>query len=116
MAAMSDKKSPFASLEGLKATLPAGEPRIEHAPEKKDDPFEPKVVVARSRKGRGGKTVTMVTGVKAAARESVCRDLKKALGCGATIEDDAIVVGGDVGDRVRTFLEGRGARRIVMGN
>lgn len=114
---MSDKKSPFASLATLKNTLPEGTPPAPaHAQPKKDDPFEAKVVVAKSRKGRGGKTVTMVTGVKAAARENVCRDLKKALGCGATIEDDAIAVGGDVGDRVRAWLEQHGARRIVMGN
>jgi translation initiation factor 1 len=113
---MSDKKSPFAALEGLKASLPEGEKPRPEAPAKKDDPFELKVVVARSRKGRGGKTVTMVTGVRSAARENVCRDLKKALGCGATIEDDAVVVLGDVADRVRAWLEAHGARRIVMGN
>lgn len=116
--AMPETKSPFAALEGLRATLPAGEaPRAaEKAAEKKADPFEAKVVVARSRKGRGGKTVTMVTGVKAAARDAVCRDLKKALGCGATLEDDAIVVGGDVADRVRSWLEEHGARRVITGS
>jgi translation initiation factor 1 len=115
MRTMSDKKSPFAALAGLAASLPAGEPpaAIE---KKKDEPFEAKVVIARSRKGRGGKTVTMVTGVKAAARENVCRDLKKALGCGASVEDDAIVVSGNVSDRVRAWLEAHGARRIVIGS
>lgn len=111
----SDKKSPFASLQALKSSLPAGEvpaPRAATTP----DPFEAKVVVARSRKGRGGKTVTLVSGVRAEARESVCRELKKALGTGATLEDEAIVVQGDVADRVRAWLEQRGARRIVMGS
>lgn len=113
----SDKKSPFAALEALKASLPEGQaPKAVSAPKKQDDPFEPKVVVARSRKGRGGKTVTIVTGVKSAAREGVCRDLKKALGCGAVIEDDAIVVLGDVADRVRAWLEAHGARRVIVGS
>lgn len=117
MRAMSDKKSPFASLEALKASVPAGEAaRGEAKAPPKDDPFEAKVVIARSRKGRGGKTVTIVSGVKAAVREAMSRDLKKALGCGATIEDDAIVVLGDVADRVRTFVEARGARRVVIGS
>ncbi len=112
---MGEKRSPFASLEALKAALPAGEPaRV--AEKAAVHPFEAKVVVARSRKGRGGKTVAIVTGVKEAARESVCRDLKKALGCGAMIEDAAIVVQGDVSDRVRAWLEAQGARRIVMGS
>jgi translation initiation factor 1 len=116
MPAMSDKKSPFAALEGLRDALPEGAPRPPAPAPKKDEPFEAKVVIARSRKGRGGKTVTIVTGVKAAARENVCRDLKKALGCGATLEDDAIVVLGDVADRVRAWLQERGARRIVIGS
>jgi translation initiation factor 1 (eIF-1/SUI1) len=113
-----DKKSPFAALEAMKAALPAGEPpRAASKPEVvAKDEFEAKVVIARSRKGRGGKTVSTITGVKASAREAICRDLKKALGCGATIEDDAIVVLGDVADRARVWIEARGARRIVMGS
>ena len=113
---MSEKKSPFAALEALKRSVPAGQAPASKPAPATPDPFEAKVVVARSRKGRGGKTVTIVTGVKAAAREQVCRDVKKALGCGATIEDDAIVVGGDVADRVRAWLEAHGARRVVMGS
>lgn len=115
---MSEKKSPFASLEALKAALPPGEATKAAATPTASakDEFDAKVVIARSRKGRGGKTVSIVTGVKAAAREAICRDLKKALGCGATIEDDAIVVLGDVADRARAWLEARGARRIVMGS
>ena len=115
---MSQGKSPFAALEGLKATLPAGQASV---PEPKKDAapveaFEPKVVVSRSRKGRGGKTVSIVAGVRAAHREPFCRELKKALGCGATVEDDTIVVQGDVGDRIKTWLEARGAKKIVMAN
>ncbi len=113
---MSQGKSPFAALAGLKASLPAGEPRASEP--KKEAPveslFEAKVVVSRSRKGRGGKTVTIVAGVRAAQRETICRELKKALGCGASVEDDTILVQGDVGDRVQSWLEARGAKKIVM--
>ena len=112
---MAEKKSPFASLAALHASLPAGEKPAKVTPAA-PDPFDAKVVVGRSRKGRGGKTVTIVTGVRAHAREAMCRDLKKALGCGATIEDEAIIVLGDVSDRVRPWLETRGARRIVVGS
>lgn len=117
MRAMTEKKSPFASLEALKEALPPGQARQAEkpAPSAKDE-FDAKVVIARSRKGRGGKTVSIVSGVKAAARETICRELKKSLGCGATIEDDTIVVLGDVADRARVWLEARGARRIVMGS
>lgn len=114
---MADPKSPFASLEKLKAALPAGEaaPAKVPAAPVKPERFDAKVVVAKSRKGRGGKTVTMVTGVRAAFREDVCRALKKALGTGAVVEDDAIAVQGDVADRIRAWLEAEGAKKIVIG-
>lgn len=113
---MTDKKSPFDALEKLRATLPAGPARPAPPAPKKDDPFEAKVVVARTKKGRGGKTVTLVSGVKASARENIARELKRALGCAASLEDDAIALHGDVGDRARAWLEAHGARRIVLGS
>ncbi len=113
---VTEKKSPFAAIEHLHAVLPAGPTRAAPDAPKKDDPFEAKVVVASTKKGRGGKTVTLVTGIKPSAREVMARDLKKALGCGATLEDDAIALHGDVGDRVRPWLEARGAQRLVVGS
>jgi translation initiation factor 1 len=112
---VADKKSPFASLEALRESLPPGERPVAHAPST-PDPFDAKLVVARSKKGRGGKTVTIVSGVRDAARETTMRELKKALGCGATIEDATIVLQGDVSDRVKRWLEERGARRVVIGS
>src|SRR5262245_61740694 len=60
-----------------------------------------KVVLRRERKGRGGKTATVVAGLGLRPREldRVARELKRALGCGATVEDDAIVVQGDLAAR-----------------
>jgi translation initiation factor 1 len=110
-----EKKSPFAALEAMRDALPAGERRTEREPAA-PDPFDAKLVVARSRKGRGGKTVTIVSGVREAARETLMRELKKALGCGATTEEASIVLQGDVGDRVKPWLEARGARRVVIGS
>lgn len=76
----------------------------------------PKIVLRRTRKGRGGRTATLVEGLDplpAAAREQLARDMRKALGTGATLEGDVIVVQGDIRDRLADWLEGRGARRIV---
>ena len=109
------KKSPFAALEAMRASLPEGARQVAVEPTA-PDPFEAKVVIARSRKGRGGKTVTIVTGVREVARESTMRELKRALGCGASIEDASITLQGDVADRARRWLEQRGARRIVVGS
>jgi translation initiation factor 1 len=111
--------SPFAALAALRDSLPEG-PRKEtpKEPEPANTAFADKVVVARSKKGRGGKVVTTITGVRGDARalETMAHDLRKALGCGATVEDAVIVVQGDQAARVRTFLEARGARRVIIGS
>jgi translation initiation factor 1 len=78
----------------------------------------PKVVVRRERKGHGGKTVTRVEGLAplgAAGVEDVARRLKKALGCGATVEGDDVLVQGDQADRVADWLGREGARKVVRG-
>lgn len=120
---MADPKkpsSPFASLAALKDALPPGTPAApaeEHAP-RGPDPFAAKITVAKTRKGRGGKTVTTITGIAAGegALEGIARELKHALGCGAAVEDGTIVVQGEHGPRIRSWLEARGAKRVVIGS
>lgn len=76
-----------------------------------------KLVVRRERKGRGGKTVTLVSGIDGcpAERDRIARDLRKALGCGATVESQLIVVQGDQVDRIHEWLHAHGARQIARG-
>ena len=111
--------SPFAALAALKGSLPEGTPALEVAAAAPavDRRFAGKLVVARTRKGRGGKTVTTVRGIdaKGEALESIARELKKALGCGASVEDGEVVVQGEQEKRVAAWLETRGARRVVIG-
>lgn len=83
-----------------------------------------KIVVRRERKGHGGKTVTRVAGLlgSTAELETVTREMKRRLGCGATLEggdggdDGDLLIQGDLCDRVVAFLESQGARHIVRGN
>lgn len=115
----SSPKSPFASLEALKSSLPEGKP-VEAKPAAKPtgpDPFAGKIVLAISRKGRGGRTVTIVSGIKGgeAVLDGLCRELKKALGCGASVEGETIVVAGDLIDRVKPWLETKGAKKLIVG-
>lgn len=112
------KDSPFSSLSKLKASLPMG-PERETAPPTEPlatSPLAGKIVVAKSRKGRGGKTVTLVGGVTGSADEcrDLARELGKALGCGASLEEGTIVVQGEHTLRVKQLLEARGAKRIVV--
>jgi translation initiation factor 1 len=60
----------------------------------------------RDRKGRGGKTVTVITGVPGndAATSTLAQQLKKLCGSGGTIKDGAIEIQGDHCDKVQTKL------------
>lgn len=108
-------QSPFAALAG--AVLPSREVELkldEPAPPPVESPaLRGKIVVRREVKGRGGKTVTRITGLPEAAREELAGRLKRALGCGAVLEGDDVIVLGDLVDRAASFLEAEGARRVV---
>ena len=88
------------------------------SPEALDFGGAPKIVLRREKKGRGGKTATVVEGLRLppSALERIARDLKRALGCGATIEGDTIVVQGDMAARIEPWLVARGAKKVVIGN
>jgi translation initiation factor 1 len=70
-----------------------------------------KIVLRRERKGRGGKTVTLVTGLTLSAPrlELLARALRKSLGCGSTVEQGAIVLQGDIIVRAQQWLLKHGA-------
>jgi translation initiation factor 1 len=72
-----------------------------------------KVVVRKERKGRGGKTVTTVRGL--GEPKARAKALGKALGVGARVEGDDVVVQGEQIDRVVAWLEQAGVRGIVRG-
>jgi translation initiation factor 1 len=76
-----------------------------------------KLVLRRERKGRGGRTVTVIAGLllPAPGLAEVARRLRRALGCGASVEGDTIVLQGDLGERAAEWLTARGARRVVRG-
>jgi len=73
----------------------------------------PERVVAKLRmekKGRGGKTVTVVYGLPRNPEflKQLSQELKRACGAGGTVVDDGIEIQGDLGARVREALTKRG--------
>jgi len=73
----------------------------------------PNRVVAKLRmekKGRGGKTVTVVYGLPNNAEflKSLCSELKKACGCGGSTTEEGVELQGDLRGRVRAHLEQKG--------
>jgi translation initiation factor 1 len=73
----------------------------------------PARVVAKLRtekKGRGGKTVTVVYGLPRNAEflRELSQDLKRACGTGGTVAEDGVEIQGDLRERVRDALMKRG--------
>ena len=115
--------NPFAALQGALGELPPGEavaaaPEPERAPVDGGSLAHGKLVLRREKKGRGGKTATVIEGLQVpeAALEDMAQQLRRQLGCGAHVEGATIVVSGAQTDRVRDWLAARGATRIVIGN
>jgi translation initiation factor 1 len=73
----------------------------------------PARIVAKLRmekKGRGGKTVTVVFGLPKNPEflKDLAQDLKRACGTGGTVTDDGVELQGDLRERVREVLDARG--------
>ena len=104
--------------QGLASSGPgAGAPALQ-APSADPDLLVGKAVVRQERKGRGGKTVTVIDG-SAISRvpelDELARAMRKALGTGARVEGSKLVLQGDQREKAAAWLRGRGAR-VVIGN
>ena len=62
------------------------------------------------KKGRGGKTVTVVDGLprNGTFLKELCQELKRACGTGGAVQDQAVELQGDLRERVREVLLGKG--------
>ena len=75
--------------------------------------FPNKVTLRQETKGRHGKTVTRITGFASADLAVLAAQLKKALGCGAIVENDDLLLLGAVEERAASWFRKAGATRIV---
>ncbi len=77
------------------------------------------VTLHRQLAGRGGRAVTLVA-IKPlqtpAYLDSLAKILRKGLGCGAHVEEDRIVLQGDIPDRAKEWFLKKGARKVMRGN
>ncbi len=76
-----------------------------------------RIVLRRERKGRKGKTVTVVEGVvlSSPALKETARRMRRELGCGSHVEDDKVVLQGDQRERASLWLKRQGFRNVVDG-
>ncbi len=75
-------------------------------------PDRPIAKLRMEKKGRGGKTATVVFGLpnNAAFLRDLTQELKRACGTGGTATDEGVELQGDLRERVRELLLARGYR------
>lgn len=63
--------------------------------------------IRKERKGRAGKTVTIVSDLALTSDDlkRLAKRMKQSLGCGASIENDEIILQGDIEERIRRFFD-----------
>lgn len=77
-----------------------------------------RVDVIRQTAGRGGKTVTVLTGFKGIASselQTLAREIQRACGVGGTVRPGTIEIQGDQRDRACVALEAAGFRPVRAG-
>jgi len=113
--------SPFAALGALiggGADSPVdAEEGASTSTAKTNEPVPPlprRVSMQTQRKGRGGKTVTVVTlhDADAASMQRWGAQAQRALGCGSTVEGDHLVFQGDQRARLVTYWRAQGVSDI----
>jgi translation initiation factor 1 len=100
---------------GCGQARPARQTRV--APSVLNLPRDGVVRLLRDRKGRGGKTVTLITGLrgKPAELDGLLSDLKRMCGTGGTLREDVIELQGDFRERLQAELERRGYTVKIAG-
>ena len=73
-------------------------------------PTRPVAKLRMEKAGRGGKTVTVVFGLpnNTAFLKELTQELKRACGAGGTATEDGVELQGDLRERVRAHLAGKG--------
>ena len=111
-------QNPFAALS------PAGLPSVPLTPGRASPPKAPepknrgRVDIKRTTAGRGGKTVTIVTGfvgIGLPEKESLAKKMRNACGCGGTVKDGDIEIQGDQREKIAQILTDAGFRPMFAG-
>lgn len=108
-------QNPFGALSG--AGLPQS---VTQQPAKKEVPARNRgrVDIKRTTAGRGGKTVTLVTGfvgIGLPEKESLAKKMRNACGCGGTVKDGDIEIQGDQREKIAQILTEAGFRPVFAG-
>ena len=110
--------NPFGALSG--AGLPVAPQSVIQQAAKKEAPARNRgrVDIKRTTAGRGGKTVTIVTGftgIGLPEKESLAKKMRNACGCGGTVKDGVIEIQGDQREKIAAILTEAGFRPVFAG-
>jgi len=111
-------QNPFAGLSGT--GLPSA-PQTNRPPAAaKPEPGRNRgrVDIKRTTAGRGGKTVTLVTGfvgIGLPEKEQLAKKMRNACGCGGTVKDGDIEIQGDQREKIAQILSDAGFRPVFAG-
>jgi len=117
-------QNPFAALSGQGLPEAGGELRLKAEGLKAEiKPAAPvrnrgRVDILREKAGRGGKTVTVVTGwvgIGLPEKENLAKKMQKACGVGGTVKEGRIEIQGDKRDEVARILTEAGFRPVFAG-
>ena len=122
-------QNPFAALNGAglplapKAVLAQAAAAVAAQKEKGDklamrDRNRGRVEIRRETGGRGGKTVTTVSGfvgIGLSEKEQLAKKMRGACGCGGTVKDGTIEIQGDQRETIAKILVEAGFRPVMAG-
>lgn len=114
-------QNPFGALSGL--NLPPASPRPAASGQPPSTRAQPntnrgRVDLKRTTAGRGGKTVTLVTGfvgIGLPEKEQLAKKMRNACGCGGTVKDGDIEIQGDQREKIAAILTEAGFRPVFAG-
>jgi len=113
-------QNPFGALSGLNLPQGSSLPVRSDKSAKAVAPIKNRgrVDIKRTTAGRGGKTVTVVTGftgIGLPEKEILCKKMRSACGCGGTVKDGDIEIQGDQRETVAKILSEAGFRPVLAG-
>jgi len=113
-------QNPFGALSGLNLPQGSSLPVRSDKSAKAVAPIKNRgrVDIKRTTAGRGGKTVTVVTGftgIGLPEKEMLCKKMRSACGCGGTVKDGDIEIQGDQREMVAKILSEAGFRPVLAG-
>ncbi len=109
--------SPFASLAASPANAGLVAKKPANAPVKRAVPVAPwkpdKVRLRLESAGRSGKVVTRISGLPPENLEPIAARLRKALGCGANVQENDVLLLGNLTERASQWLDHAGDLRTI---